>query len=553
MHYMKRFSVFISLFLASISVSAQGFDNLPTPVEEKVIDNTPDSIAKALMNRPAPGSTRQSGNPVLFLIGNSTMRNGTMGNGSNGQWGWGYYANKYFDGRKISVENQALGGMSTRTFYTDLWPAVRKALKPGDWVIVSIGHNDHADFFDKKRARGVIDGVCPDTMVVGFNERLQKNDTVYSYGEYLRRYVSEIRAAGANPILMSLTPRDAYTPQGKIVRKPQTQWAAYVAAIEGVPFVDLNEISGQKIDRMSRWKEQYHFFGDHIHTSAFGAELNARSAAEGIYYSQHPLLKPLQQMMVNVPLEAYGQQREEGKPMVFITGDSTVKNKDKDEDGMWGWGSQAGLIFDPAKITYENVAMAGRSTRSYLREGRWEKVYNALRPGDFVLLQFGHNDICPITDKKARGVIPGTADTCHVYKMEEDGSFVVVYSFGWYLKKFIDDVREKGATPILLSLTPRNEWPGGKIERRNDTYGKWYREVVEATGVEFVDVHNISADFLDKKFASKDEAKSKAKASKYFNHDHTHTSKLGAQMNARSVAQGLRQIGSPLAKYLKKK
>lgn len=553
MHYMKRFSVFLSLFLASISVSAQGFDNLPTPVEEKVIDNTPDSIAKALMNRPAPGSTRQSGNPVLFLIGNSTMRNGTMGNGSNGQWGWGYYANKYFDGRKISVENQALGGMSTRTFYTDLWPAVRKALKPGDWVIVSIGHNDHADFFDKKRARGVIDGVCPDTMVVGFNERLQKNDTVYSYGEYLRRYVSEIRAAGANPILMSLTPRDAYTPQGKIVRKPQTQWAAYVAAIEGVPFVDLNEISGQKIDRMSRWKEQYHFFDDHIHTSAFGAELNARSAAEGIYYSQHPLLKPLQQMMVNVPLEAYGQQREEGKPMVFITGDSTVKNKDKGEDGMWGWGSQAGLIFDPAKITYENVAMAGRSTRSYLREGRWEKVYNALRPGDFVLLQFGHNDICPITDKKARGVIPGTADTCHVYKMEEDRSFVVVYSFGWYLKKFIDDVREKGATPILLSLTPRNEWPGGKIERRNDTYGKWYREVVEATGVEFVDVHNISADFLDKKFASKDEAKSKAKASKYFNHDHTHTSKLGAQMNARSVAQGLRQIGSPLAKYLKKK
>ena len=553
MHYMKQVIAVSALFAISLTSSAQAFDNLPTPVEEKVIDNTPDSIAKALMNRPAPGSTRQGRNPVLFLIGNSTMRNGTMGNGSNGQWGWGYYASKYFDGRRISVENQALGGMSTRTFYTDLWPAVRQALRPGDWVIVSIGHNDHADFFDKKRARGVIDGVCPDTMLVGFNERRQVNDTVYSYGEYLRRYVSEIRAAGANPILMSLTPRDAYTPQGKIVRKPQTQWAAYVAATEGVPFVDLNEISGQKLDRMSHWKEQYHFFGDHIHTSAFGAELNARSAAEGIYYSACPMLRPLQQMMVGVPLEAYGQGRQEGKPMVFITGDSTVKNKDKDDDGMWGWGSQAGLIFDPAKITFENVAMAGRSTRSYLREGRWEKVYNALRPGDFVLLQFGHNDICPITDKKARGVIPGTADTCHVYKMDEDGSYQVVYSFGWYLRKFIDDVREKGATPILLSLTPRNEWPGGRIERRNDSYGKWYREVVEQTGVEFVDVHNISADFLDKKFASRDEAKSKAKASQYFNHDHTHTSKLGAQMNARSVAQGLRQINSPLAKYLKKK
>lgn len=536
-----------------VAVNAQTFDNLPTPVtEEKVIDNTPDSIAKALMNRPAPGSTRQGENPVLFLIGNSTMRNGTMGNGSNGQWGWGFFANKYFDGRKISVENQALGGMSTRNFYTDLWPAVRDALKPGDWVIVSIGHNDHADFFDAKRARGVIDGVAEDTLVTGFNLRKQVPDTVYSYGHYLRCYIHDIRQKGATPILMSLTPRDAYDQKGLIVRKPQTQWAAYVAATEGVPFVDLNEISGAKLDGFSHWKEQYHFFGDHIHTSAYGAELNARSAAEGIFYSSNPQLKPLQAMMVNVDLPAYGEGREQGKPMVFITGDSTVKNKDKDVDGMWGWGSQAGIIFDPAKITWENVAMAGRSTRSYIREGRWEKVYNALQPGDFVLIQFGHNDICPINDQKERGVIPGTADTCHVYKMEKDGRYELVYSFGWYLKKMIDDTREKGATPILLSLTPRNEWPGGKCERRNDSYGKWYREVVEQTGVAFVDVHNISADFLDKKFASKDAAKSKAKASVYFNNDHTHTSLIGAQMNARSVARGLRDVHSPLADYLKK-
>ena len=523
-----------------------------TVAQEKVIDNTPDSIAKALMNRPAPGSTRQGTNPVLFLIGNSTMRNGTMGNGSNGQWGWGYYASRYFDGRKISVENQALGGMSTRTFYTDLWPAVREALKPGDWVIVSIGHNDTADFFDQKRARGVIPGVDPDTMVVGFNERRQVNDTVYSYGHYLRDYIRDIRRAGANPVLMSLTPRDAYDAKGKIVRKPQTGWAAYVAATEGVPFVDLNELSGAKLDGFSHWKEKYHFHGDHIHTSAFGAELNARSAAEGIWYSTNPLLKPLQEMMTGVEPVAYGQSREEGKPMVFITGDSTVKNTDKDEDGMWGWGSQAGLIFDPAKIVWENVAMAGRSARKYLNEGRWEKVYNALRPGDFVLIQFGHNDICSITNEKERGVIPCTADTCHVYQMEKDGRYELVYSFGWYLRKFIDDVREKGATPILLSLTPRNEWPEGRIERRNDDYGRWYREVVEMTGVEFVDVHNISADFLDKKFASKDEAKSKVRASKYFCRDHTHTSKLGALMNARSVAKGLRDIRSGLADYLKK-
>ena len=550
---MKRLLSAIAFIAAAQLAAAQGFDNLPDPVEDvnKVVDNTPDSIAKALMSRPEPGTTRKGDNPVLFLIGNSTMRNGTKGDGSNGQWGWGFFASKYFNANKISVENQALGGMSTRTFYTKLWPMVRKALRKGDWVIISIGHNDNGPY-DEGRARAVIPGVGTDSLCVTIKETGEK-ETVYSYGGYLRKYIAECREAGAHPILMSLTPRDAYDEKtGKIVRKPQTEWAAYVAAQEGVPFVDLNEISGSKLDSYSKWKEQYHFFGDHIHTSAYGAEMNARSAAEGIAASSNPDLKPLQDMMMGVQLPVVQVTREKGKPIVFITGDSTVKNKDSDKDGMWGWGSQAYTVFDQDKVTCVNVAKAGRSTRSYVREGRWEQVYNTLQPGDFVLLQFGHNDICPIADAKERGVIPGTADTCHVYKMEKDGRYEVVYSFGWYLRKMIDDCREKGATPILVSLTPRNEWPHGKVERRNDSYGKWYREVVEQTGVDFLDVHNISADFLDRKFASKSEEKSKKAASRYFNNDHTHTSLAGARMNAQSVAKGLRDINSPLAAYLKK-
>ena len=550
---MKRLLSAIAFIAAAQLAAAQGFDNLPDPVEDvnKVVDNTPDSIAKALMSRPEPGTTRKGDNPVLFLIGNSTMRNGTKGDGSNGQWGWGFFASKYFNANKISVENQALGGMSTRTFYTKLWPMVRKALRKGDWVIISIGHNDNGPY-DEGRARAVIPGVGTDSLCVTIKETGEK-ETVYSYGGYLRKYIAECREAGAHPILMSLTPRDAYDEKtGKIVRKPQTEWAAYVAAQEGVPFVDLNEISGSKLDSYSKWKEQYHFFGDHIHTSAYGAEMNARSAAEGIAASSNPDLKPLQDMMMGVQLPVVQVTREKGKPVVFITGDSTVKNKDSDKDGIWGWGSQAYTVFDQDKVTCVNVAKAGRSTRSYVREGRWEQVYNTLQPGDFVLLQFGHNDICPIADAKERGVIPGTADTCHVYKMEKDGRYEVVYSFGWYLRKMIDDCREKGATPILVSLTPRNEWPHGKVERRNDSYGKWYREVVEQTGVDFLDVHNISADFLDRKFASKSEEKSKKAASRYFNNDHTHTSLAGARMNAQSVAKGLRDINSPLAAYLKK-
>ena len=129
--------------------------------------------------------------------------------------------------------------------------------------------------------------------------------------------------------------------------------------------------------------------------------------------------------------------------------------------------------------------------------------------------------------------------------MEDSGRYELVYTYGWYLRKFIQDVREKCDTPIIVSLTPRNRWKDGKIERRNDTYGKWYREVAEQTNTEFVDVHNITADYLDKKCGSKE------KADKYYKRDHTHTSLTGAKTNAKSMAKGLKKIKSGLAKYLK--
>ena len=560
-----RWLISLSFIICHLSFSecavAQVKDRSGVKDVNQVVDNTPDSIAKAMTARPVPGSSRKGNNPVLFLIGNSTMRTGTLGNGNNGQWGWGYYAHEYFDPTKITVENQALGGMSSRTFYNKLWTPIKEAIRPGDWVIISIGHNDNGPY-DEGRARASIPGVGDDTLQVTIKET-GEHETVYTYGGYMRKYINDVRAQGGHPILMSLTPRNAYDDKGKIVRKPHTQWLIQVAAEEGVPFVDLNEISGQKLDTYGKWKTDYHFFLDKIHTSRFGAMMNARSAAEGLMASHNPALNPLKAMMRNVQLPVYN--RSDSKPVVFITGDSTVKNSDKDPDGMWGWGAVANTIFDETKIDIVNAAMAGRSCRSYMNEGRWERVYNSLKPGDFVLIQFGHNDISPIDKPKYRGAIATAKDTCHVYRMQaakEDlskqnvidqklkantqvGSYEVVYSFGWYLKKFIQDVREKGATPILVSLTPRNEWPNGKIERRNDTYGKWYREVVEETGVEFVDLHNITADFLDKKCGKKE------KAMKYFNHDHTHTSLLGAKTNAQSIAKGLRDNKSPLAKYLR--
>ena len=100
------FFIFSLLFSHAV---AQVTDRSGVKDVNQVVDNTPDSIAKAMTARPVPGSSRRGNNPVLFLIGNSTMRTGTLGNGNNGQWGWGYYAHEYFDPTKITVENQALG------------------------------------------------------------------------------------------------------------------------------------------------------------------------------------------------------------------------------------------------------------------------------------------------------------------------------------------------------------------------------------------------------------------------------------------------------------
>ena len=531
-----------------IPVSAQ----TQKPIEDlnHVTDLTLDSLNKVRSARIKPGTSRQGNHPVLFLIGNSTMRNGTLGNGNNGQWGWGYFAQKFFEWDRITVENQALGGTSSRTFYRNLWPEIREALKPGDWVIVSIGHNDNGPY-DKGRARASIPGTGTDSMLVNV-EVVNKGDTtyreemIYTYGGYLRRYVADIRAKGANPVLMSLTPKKYRTADGSKLRGDEHKfgrWAEEIARELDVPFVDLNTISTQKLESYSVWKCNYHFYGDNIHTSKFGAELNARSVAEGIFACEHPAIAPLKKLLL--PTEASWRLTKYlivGKrPVVWLTGDSTVKNTDRDEDGMWGWGAVADEVFDSKKITVVNVAKAGRSLRTYLNEGHWDIVYNSLEKGDYVLIQFGHNDVGPIDSLKERGEIVGTADTCHVYRMKSNGQYEVVYSFGWYLRKMIDDTREKGATPILVSLTPRIIWKNGKIERRNDTYGKWYREIAEETGVELIDVHNITADKYDKK------GEKKVKA--YFCKDHTHSSLAGAKENARSVRTGLRKMKSPLAAY----
>ena len=534
-----------------------------------VRDLTADSIEIANQARPVPGSSRKGNNPVLFLVGNSTMRTGTRGDGSNGQWGWGFYAHEYYDADKITVENLALGGTSPRTFYRELWAPIAAAIRPGDYVFLELGHNDNEPKNQvRERASYKPDGTLSiaEDSIVRINKRTNKMDTIYTFGGYTRRFINEVRAKGGIPVLFTLTPRNAYEADGKTIQRKLSDFTPAIFAIGKemcVPVIDLNDISAKKLEKYGPWKTDYHFFLDKIHSSAFGAMMNARSAAEGVAASNDPQLIRLKSFMNDrVKPKRCDQKREKGKPMVFLCGDSTGKNEDKKPDGMWGWGSQGYTVFDAKKCVFQNQAKAGRSTRTYLDEERWEEVYNSLEPGDYVLIQFGHNDIGGIDKQKERGVIATDKDTCHVYHMESNGKYKVIYSFGWYIRKMVRDAQEKGATPIILSFTPRNEWHQGKgevrgtfypvnekankeyIERRNDKYiPAWDKAIAEECGVAFVDVHNITADALDKL--------GKEKAAAYFNHDHTHTSLKGAQLNAQSVAKGLKGIKHPAAKLLK--
>lgn len=513
----------------------------PSDAADVVVDNTPDSIEKARTARPMAGSSRRGDNPVLFLVGNSTMRTGTLGNGDNGQWGWGYYFQDMFDTAKITVENHALGGMSTRTFYKQLWPDVLDGVRKGDYVIIELGHNDNGPY-DSGRARATINGTGDERLPVVIRETGER-DTVLTYGGYLRRYVRETKARGATPVLFSLTPRKAWADRDstRIVRVDSTYglWASQIAAEEGVPFVDLNDITASEYERFGKRKVETMFYLDRIHTSAFGAIENALSAAEGIRAINLPLKDWL---LPSVPDTLTGSTREEGRHVVFIIGDSTVKNEDKDDDSMWGWGSVVGQWFNPDSVSVENHAMAGRSARTFLDEGRWDKVYNALKPGDVVLMQFGHNDGGDINTGKARGELHGYGPESKVFRMEKTGTNQVVYTYGWYLRKFIYDTLEKGAIPVVVGHTPRNKWADGRIESNAADFGLWARMAAREAGAWFVDLNAITGKKLM--------AVGQEQSAKYFKNDHTHTSLAGALLNARGVADGLRDVGCPVRSYL---
>ncbi len=213
-------------------------------------------------------------------------------------------------------------------------------------------------------------------------------------------------------------------------------------------------------------------------------------------------------------------------PMVFVLGDSTVHNTGR----ILGWGDLIGdLDFDTKRMGVENHAQPGSSTRSFIQDGRWEVVRKQLQKGDFVLMQFGHND--PEGSLTAnRFTLPGVGE-----ETREDsytGVPLMVHTFGFYMRQMISDAQAAGATPIVLSPIPRNSWANGKIKRGEQGTGDWAKTVAGAKNASFVDLNGIIADRYDPVPPAVIKAL-------YFPQDNTHTNPAGAKVNASCVILGI--------------
>ena len=222
-------------------------------------------------------------------------------------------------------------------------------------------------------------------------------------------------------------------------------------------------------------------------------------------------------------------------PTLFIVGDSTVRNGTK---GQKGWGDPVTALFDKTRIKVENHAIGGRSSRTFITEGRWDRVLAAAKPGDFVLIQFGHNDGGPLDDAaRARGSIRGTGEEAKEVDNPITKRKEVVHTYGWYVRKYVADAREKKITPIIVSPIPhcpQRQVQKGDVERSN--YVTWSEEVARAEKCDFVHLNRL----VMARYAELTPAEVK---SKYFTAaDNTHTSPAGAELNAACVVEGIRAL-----------
>ncbi len=218
-------------------------------------------------------------------------------------------------------------------------------------------------------------------------------------------------------------------------------------------------------------------------------------------------------------------------PTLYIAGDSTVV--DQTQEPWAAWGQMLPLFFN-STISIANEAESGETIRSFVGERRFDKVMSTIRPGDYLMIQFGHND-----QKPGNGYVPAATD------------------FKTYLARYITEARAHGATPILVTpMNRRNFDASGKIVQPLGDYPEAMREVAAEQKVALIDLNALSKPLF--------EAMGEAGTLHAFVHypantfpdqpeelkDNTHFNSYGAYELARAIVQNIRDQKLPLARYL---
>jgi len=220
---------------------------------------------------------------------------------------------------------------------------------------------------------------------------------------------------------------------------------------------------------------------------------------------------------------------------IYLAGDSTMAEKRPDRRPETGWGEMLQQHFRPGTVRVVNRAMNGRSTRTFIAEQRWQGIVDSLRKGDYVFIQFGHND--EAQDKPDRYTPPDD------YRRN--------------LARMVADARARQALPVLLTPVRRRKFDGAG--RLVDTHGE-YPDIVRAVAAEqrvpLIDMHRASAELLQRLGADSSRALFlQLAAGEHPNYpagveDNTHFEPLGAELMARLAVDGIRERKLGLAKRL---
>lgn len=225
------------------------------------------------------------------------------------------------------------------------------------------------------------------------------------------------------------------------------------------------------------------------------------------------------------------------KPTLFLIGDSTMANKENpDKNPEHGWGQMLPPLMTSG-IEIQNHATNGRSSKSFRTEGRWDKVMKQLKKGDFVIIQFGHND----------------------QKLNDSVRFTNPYTqYRANLERYVNEARSKGATPILMtSIVRRNFNENGVLVDTHKEYPLVVRMVANEMKVPFVDLQLLTEQ-MEISYGPENSKKLHLHYKKgdidYYpegKDDDTHLSKLGAESIAKLAVHSLKILKTGLEKYIK--